>query len=139
MIFDLKRTRSRLAAEQAFARTALVKPEHVLRQSNPNGKLPKKKEKRKPKASEKKAKAPLVQPPIPAESVDHQDTFFDEKYREITEDSDTIGNIHRVVEKIERALKSISDKMTEQYRMRNTPAVPASSTSNGDDSSEAFR
>lgn len=107
-----------LAAEQAFSKTALVKPEHVLRQSNSN----------------EKSTTKIIE--IKTEDFDSTDDFFEQKLREISENAETIEKIHHVVETLERALKTISDQMTARSQMKNTPVV---SSITNDDPFETFR
>lgn len=50
--------------------------------------------------------------------------FLTSKCSETVEDENRIVMVHQLVEDIERALKVVSDKITEQCKQNNTPVVP---------------
>ncbi|CAF1090562.1 unnamed protein product [Adineta ricciae] len=73
--------------------------------------------------------------------------FIESKCAEISENEHTISTLQRLVEDIERALKTVSDKITEQSKRNNTPVIPKlpdnvklnNVEQNYEDSAESFR
>lgn len=66
-----------------------------------------------------KPSTPIIQP-----NENAFQNFLASKCNETMEDEDRIMMIHQLVEDIERALKVVSDKITEQCKQNETPVVP---------------
>jgi hypothetical protein len=54
----------------------------------------------------------------------NNENLLNRKCTEISEDENTIIMLHRFVEEIERAMKIVSDKMMEQYRINDKHVAP---------------
>jgi len=80
--------------------------------------------------------APPLQPPIrsqyapmsssirPKTSSISRDQFFHTKNNELTDDSLIISQLQTLVDDIERALKTVSDKIMEQCKQQNLMVIP---------------
>lgn len=66
-----------------------------------------------------KPSTPIIQP-----NENRFQNFLTSKCNETNEDEDRIEMIHQLVDDIERALKVVSDKITEQCKQKQTPVVP---------------
>ena len=73
--------------------------------------------------------------------------FIESKCAEISEKEHTISTLQRLVEDVERALKTVSDKIAEQSKRNNAPVTPKlpdnvklnNMEQNYEDSAESFR
>jgi uncharacterized protein (DUF342 family) len=89
--------------------------------------------------------------PLIGQQISNNENIFqnliDKKCSEITENENTIFILHRLVDDIERALKTVSDKIMEQCKQNNisvAPQLPDNVKLNNieqlnEDSSESFR
>lgn len=58
------------------------------------------------------------------QSLSNHESLMNDKCLEISEDEITLFLLHRFVDEIERALKTVSDKLMEQCKLNNTRVVP---------------
>ena len=67
-----------------------------------------------------------MKPPAPIVQANENafQNFLNSKCAETVEDENRIATVHQLVEDIERALKVVSDKITEQCKQNNTSVVP---------------
>ncbi len=67
-------------------------------------------------------------PSIVQQQISNNENIFqnliDKKCLEITENENTIGILHGLVDDIERALKTVSDKIMEQCKQKNISVAP---------------
>ena len=131
------------AAEQALANTALKKPEaggaranHGVRSGR--GRMiqspPKNQDNFQPSTESK----PLVQNSI----LDKFENLLRMKCDEVTEPDSTLILIRNLIETIERALKTVSDKIMQTYKTDNirvTPRLPDETSNEDEDVCESYR
>lgn len=85
--------------------------------------------------------------PVPAQNETKLQEILEMKYAEISEEESTIAILHSLVEDIERALKTVSDKIMLVCQMNNVQVVPqlpeeakpSSPEASNDDPTESFR
>ena len=85
--------------------------------------------------------------PVPAQNETKLQELLEMKYAEISEEESTIVTLHSLVEDIERALKTVSDKIMLVCQMNNVQVIPqlpeeaksSSPEATNDDPTESFR
>ncbi|CAF1327567.1 unnamed protein product [Adineta steineri] len=127
-----------VAAEQALAATALKKPE-LAQRGVPSARAPRRGGVGQGMYSNTRHQYPSAQPirqksyPPPIQQQQQQtisnnenafQNLINNKYTEISENEHTILILQRLIEDIERALKTVSDKITEQCKINNMPVEP---------------